>query len=387
MLDKKLGYYVCNDKIFDSKIKAALYSTEIKKQISWNFNDGVFSKYDWSVEPTETLDQLYDFRTAQLREKYDYIMLSYSGGSDSHNILMSFIRQGIHLDEIVVNTMTKGSKSFTVIDPNNKENKNAAAEYDLQTFPRLKEVEKLIPRTKITVLDLTDHLFNSLETVGDASWVLDKREQVNIAGATRFNYIHFNNIRKQFDKDKKLALVVGLEKPRTWIKDGVFHLGFNDRAANIITVAEHIRDYTNSTVEFFYWSPDATKIIAKQVHVIKRWLEAFPENQTLWDLDLLTEPFPIVFRMKHERILRNLIYTTWNDSWYQADKAVKDWYSEFDEWFYSGFKDTKAYNIWQEGLVYLENNLDQYIQRDAQGRADGLTFFIKSYRVGPMKGK
>ena len=102
---------------------------------------------------------------------------------------------------------------------------------------------------------------------------------------------------------------------------------------------------------------------------------------------MLTEPFPIVFRMKHERILRNLIYTTWNDSWYQADKAVKDWYSEFDEWFYSGFKDTKAYNIWQEGLIYLENNLDQYIQRDAQGRADGLTFFIKSYRVGPMKGK
>ena len=78
---------------------------------------------------------------------------------------------------------------------------------------------------------------------------------------------------KNFDKNKTIALVVGLEKPRTWIKKGVLYMVMNDRAANIITVAEHIRDYTNSSVEFFYWSPDALKIIAKQCHTIKKWLE------------------------------------------------------------------------------------------------------------------
>jgi len=383
MIDEKLGYYMVDEVKFDSKIKAALYSVKIKKKMSWHFNDAVFKTFDWSVEPTETLDQLYDQRARELREKYDYIMLSYSGGADSHNILMSFIRQGLFIDEIVVNTMNRATEKFTEINLNNKENKNAAAEYQLQTFPRLKEIENLIPHTKITILDLSDHMFDFLNKVGDGSWVLDKKEQVNIAGATRFNYIHFDSIRKQFDKDKKIALILGVEKPRTFIKDGIFYMSFQDRAANIVTVAEHIRDYTNSSVEFFYWSPDSVKLLCKQVHVIKKWLEAFPDKQELWEWGGL---FSIsTYRLIHERILRTLLYTTWDNNWYQADKAIKDWYSEFDAWFYEGFANTKAFHVWKDGLSYLENNLDGYIRKDEAGAADGLQGFFKTYTIGPMK--
>jgi hypothetical protein len=383
MTDEKLGYYLVDGIKFDSKIKAALHSVKIKKKMSWHFNDEVFDKFDWSVEPNETLDQLYDQRARSLREKYDYIMLSYSGGADSHNILMSFIRQGLFIDEIVVNTMNKATEKFTEVNAQNKENKNAAAEYQLQTFPRLKEVENLIPNTKITVLDLSDHLFDFLNKTGDGSWVLDKKEQVNIAGATRFNYIHFDEIRKQFDKDKKIALILGVEKPRTYIKDGIFYMAFQDRAANIVTVAEHIRDYTNSSVEFFYWSPEGTRIICKQVHVIKKWLEAFPEKQSLWEWG--GQFSPTTFRLVHERILRTLIYSTWNNEWYQADKAVKDWYSEFDAWFYEGFADTNAFHVWKDGLNYLEASLGPYIKKDEQGNADGLQSFFRTYAIGPMK--
>lgn len=384
MLNKKLGYYTCGNMEFDSKIKACLHSMKTKTPINWYFNNAEFEKHDWSVEPTETLDELYNQRARQLRERYDHLILSYSGGSDSHNILMAFIRQGIHLDEIIVNTMDKGSKKFTELNPLNKNNKNAAAEYALQTLPRLKEVENLIPNTKITVVDLTDHLFDFLEKTGDASWIMDKKEQVNIAGATRFNYIHFADIRKQFDKGKSIGLILGLEKPRTWIKNGEFFLGFNDRPANIVTVAEHFRDYTNSTVEFFYWSPEAVKIIAKQAHVIKKWVEAFPQYQNLWDVAKLTEPYPVVYRFKHERLLRTIIYTTWDNDWYQADKAVQDWYSEFDAWFYEGFSDTKAYAVWQEGLKYLESNLKPYLVTDKNNRVDGLLGFVHTYKIGAM---
>jgi hypothetical protein len=381
MLDKKLGYYICNGQHFDSKIKAFMYSLEVKQPVAWNFNNRAFNENNWAVEPVETLDQLYDARARELREKYDYIMLSYSGGADSHNILMAFIRQNLHIDEIVVNTMTKATEKFTVLDVNNKENKNAAAEYALQTLPRLKEVENQIPKTKITILDLTDHLFSMLEDVGDASWIMDKREQVNIAGATRFNYTHFDNIRKQFDKDKKIALVLGLEKPRTYIDNGNLYIVFHDRAANMVTVAEHIRDYTNSAVEYFYWSPNALKILTKQAHIIKHWLEAFPQNQTLWSKENFT---PESYRFVHERILRGLLYTTWDNNWYQADKAVKDWYSEFDAWFYNGYSDTKAFRIWQEGLQYLENNLGPYVKKAKDGTADALISLSQTYLVGPI---
>jgi hypothetical protein len=386
MFNKKLGYYICEGKEFNSKIHACLYSMKVKKPFYWYFNNKEFESYDWSQEPTETLDQLYDQRAKQLREKYDYLILSYSGGSDSHNILMSFIRQGLKLDEIIVNTMEKGTKNFTELNFNNKSNKNAAAEHYLQTVPMLKKLENLLTSTKITVLDLTDHLFESLETIGDASWILNKNEQVNIAGATRFNYIHFSDIRKKFDKNISIGLIVGLEKPRTWIKKGIFYLGFNDRPANIVTVAEHFKEYTNTTVEFFYWSPDAIKIVCKQAHTIKRYVEIFPDKQLLWDLDQIKEPYSIVYRLKHERILRTIIYTTWNDNWYQADKAIKDWYSEFDAWFYEGFINTKAYHVWQEGLNYLEQNLSSiYIIKDENHRSDGLMSFIHSYKIGVMK--
>ena len=380
MLDKRLGYYICNGQHFDSKLKAFMYSLKVKEDVAWNFNNRAFKENNWTVEPTETLDQLYDQRARDLREKYDYIMLSYSGGSDSHNILMSFIRQGLHIDEIVVNTMTKATEKCTVLDPNNKNNKNAAAEYQLQTFPRLKEVENLIPNTKITVLDLTDHLFNSLETIGDASWITGKREQINIAGATRFNYIHFDNIRKNFDKDKRIALILGIEKPRSYIQDNKFYILFNDRAANTVTVAEHIRDYTNSSVEYFYWSPDALKILTKQAHIIKKWLEAFPVHQHIWQWENAT---PKNYRLIHERLLRSLLYTTWNDNWYQADKAVKDWYSEFDAWFYEGYSDTKAFQVWKEGLSFVEKELGPYVKKE-DGIADGLMAFQHTYYIGPM---
>ena len=386
MFDKKLGYYSCNGQEFSSKINACLYSVQVKKPINWHFNDEVFNSIDWSIEPTETLDELYDQRARELREQYEYIIISYSGGSDSHNILVSFLRQGLHVDEVIINTMDKGTRKSTEININNKENKNAAAEYDLQTFPRLKELEQISPTTKITVVDLTDHLFSSLEKTGDGSWILEKREGVNIAGATRFNYIHFNEIRKTFDKEKRIALIVGLDKPRTWIKDNIFYVGFNDRAANIITVAEHIKDYTNSSVEFFYWSPSCVKMMIKQVHVIKKYVEAFPENRKYWDLALLPDNYNKIYRILHERILRTLIYTTWDENWYQADKALKDWYSEFDAWFYEGHTDTKAYHIWMEGLKYMEHTLSPYLRKDSE-IADGLIVFIHPYKVDKMNFK
>lgn len=381
MFDKKLGYYICGGIEFDSKIRACLYSLKVNKPVAWYFNNDVFGKHDWSIEPTETIDELYDARSRQLREKYDYIMLSYSGGADSHNILMSFVRQGIHIDEIVVNTMHKQVKDSVDLNPNNKDPKNAAAEYYLQTKPRLKEVVPLIPKTKITILDLSDHLFDLLENVGDGSWVLDKREQVNIAGATRFNYTHYIDVRNNFDKGKKIGLIIGLEKPRTFIENGVFHIAFHDRAANQVTVAEHNKDYTNSNVEYFYWNPTCVKMITKQVHIIKKWLEATPHMQQHWERKNITGAS---FRYVHERVLRGIIYTTWDNNWYQADKAVKDWWSEFDSWFYDGHANSKAFMVWKEGIDYLEDILDLYIKRDEAGIADGLKGYTHVYPISPM---
>lgn len=387
MINKKLGYYDVDGIEFDSKIQAMYYAKSNNKTLSWHFNDLAYKSYDWTVEPTQSLDQLYDQHARLLRDKYDYLVLSYSGGADSHNILMSFIRQGLHIDEIVVNTMEKGYGKFVTNSTNNLSASNAGAEHDLQTMPRLKEVCNLIPNTKITICDLTEYLFEYLEEKGDESWVFDKRESLHPASLIRFNYLHFTDVRKQFDKDKTFGVIIGLEKPRCFIYKNKLYVNFTDRATNLTTISEHFKQYPNSTIEFFYWSPDTLDMQCKQIHTIKRWLEANPNLQHLWDAEkeLSGEKAINTIKLTHERLLRPLLYSTWNNQWYQADKALGDWHSEFDQWFFDGYKDSNAFRIWQAGIDFVVDSLDNFTRKSTTGKVDGFQIFTKRYYIGDMK--
>lgn len=381
IFDKKLGYYQCSNMEFESKIQAFLYSMQNNQPVSWVFNDDMFSRFDWTIEPPESLDALYDIRSRQLRESYDYLILSYSGGSDSHNILMSFIRQGLHIDEIVVNTLEKGWKPVTTLDPSNTSSYNSGAEHYLQCVPRLKEIQHLIPKTKISIHDLTDYVHESFLKIGDASWVLNKREALNPIGITRYNYLYFDQVKRKFDKEKRIGLILGVEKPKSCIKNNKFYIRFNDRAANMVTIIDHIKDYDNSTIEYFYWSPDCVPLLIKQGHVVKRWLELNPQYQPLWDVK--TTDYKTV-RTYHEKLLKSVIYSTWNENWFQVDKATKDWYSEFDNWFIDACSNTKSNAIWKEGVEFVKNTLTPFVRLDENNNADGLSIFFKHYEIGNL---
>jgi hypothetical protein len=380
-MNKKLGYYTVGNLEFDSKIQACIFSEQTKQEVVWHFNNDYFKNYNWTLEPQSNLDELYDLRAKELRETYDYIVISYSGGADSHNIVESFIRQNLHIDELVINTMEKGNKRFTDIDPNNKNANNASAEHYLQTLPRIKELSNKIPKTKISILDMTDQLFDSWKIVGDGSWVTKKRESLHPLNVTRFNYLHFLDIKKTFDKDKKIAIILGVEKPRTFIyENNKFYIRFVDKAANVISISDHFEEYSNATIEYFYWSPEGANIICKQAHLIKRWLELNPDQQKFWYYKNFTVE---IYKLYQERLLRKLLYTTWNNSWYQADKAIKDWYSEFDEWFITGYQGTVEHSIWLEGLTYVKNNAASFLTQDE----GGLNIFAHNYYVGEIKNE
>ena len=123
-------------------------------------------------------------------------------------------------------------------------------------------------------------------------------------------------------------------------------------------------------------------MLTKQAHIIKRWLEAFPDKQHLWIGKTLTAE---KYRLVHERLLRNILYTTWDDNWYQADKATKDWYSEFDAWFIDGHVGTNAHKIWLDGVRYLEENAKSFVKAGDDGIKDGLIVYSHNYEIGPMR--
>lgn len=381
-MNEEMGYYICDGIKFSSKIKACIYATQNKKSIEWVFNDLLLNSYPWSIEPEASLDQLYDRRAKQLREKYDYILLAFSGGSDSNNILESFIRQGLHIDEVVHNVMGDYN-GIIKLDQNLQQSWNETAEYNFQTIPRLEYVKKMCPKTKISVIDLSGFVFQFLNDAGDESWLDYTRERLNVTGVLRHNFLHFKEIRKKFDKDKKIALILGVEKPRTYIKDGVFNLLFTDKALNIATVEEFIQEYSNSTVEYFYSHPDCADMICKQAHTVKKWLECNPQWISAWSPTSLEDLFR-KHRLMHERLYRTIIYSTWNDDWWQADKSTLDWYSEIDDWFTKGHQNSKEFMIWQAGIDYIKKNAADYvIQRN--GKDYGLKGFLKNYKIGEIK--
>ncbi len=69
------GYYTVKDKIFNTKIQALIYATQIVRTnkvleyctqyrkhdslVNWHFNDEVFSQYNWTIEPENSLEYLY----------------------------------------------------------------------------------------------------------------------------------------------------------------------------------------------------------------------------------------------------------------------------------------------------------------------------------------
>tara|TARA_Y200000002_G_scaffold365449_1_gene355395 strand:+ start:31262 stop:32458 length:1197 start_codon:yes stop_codon:yes gene_type:complete len=377
---KQLGYYTCDSKIFTSKIHACIHATQTKKDLQWHFNDEVFDNFPWHIEPHETLDDLYFQRAKQLREKYDYICLAFSGGGDSNNILEAFLRQGLFIDEVVTNVM-EDLNHMTTVNPYEINNWNEGAEYKLQTEGRLKELHKRSPNTKISVIDLSTGLFNLFNSYGDAGWIEKTRERMNPSGFMRHNFLHMAEIRKRFDKDKKICMLLGIEKPRTYIKGNTFKMCFSDKACNIATVSEFVEDYDNTAIEYFYWSPEGAPIIAKQCHVIKKFIEGNPNYMRYWKPKNIGEIWSN-HRKYHERILRPLIYnSTWADNFWQANKSTKDWYSEIDDWFWTNHKDSKEHAIWRAGLDYVKENAKDWMM---PGDVEGLKGFLKAYEIGEM---
>jgi hypothetical protein len=117
----KLGYYTVNDKKFYGKLDAVLYANSAKSDISWNFNKEIFNTVNWTEEPETSLLDFYKARAVQIREEYDYIILMCSGGADSTNMLYSFLKNGIHVDEVIVAAPLSGLSNW------NWDNKNLDA--------------------------------------------------------------------------------------------------------------------------------------------------------------------------------------------------------------------------------------------------------------------
>jgi hypothetical protein len=87
------------EEIYDTRDKVLkLESIEnLEFCVSKELND-----IDWSTKPNYDLSLMYRLRAAQIRNRFDYVVFYFSGGSDSITALNAFVRNNIHIDEILI---------------------------------------------------------------------------------------------------------------------------------------------------------------------------------------------------------------------------------------------------------------------------------------------
>ncbi len=91
----------CNNKTFISKLEAIKESNNSSKPISFNI-PSVYKNFNCHIEPTKSMAELCITEAKNLRNKYENVVLFYSGGCDSHYILQTFLDNNIKIDKIIM---------------------------------------------------------------------------------------------------------------------------------------------------------------------------------------------------------------------------------------------------------------------------------------------
>lgn len=296
------GHYVVNNEVITSKIYAMLKATDTKSDLTWHYFDDVFDQANTNFSlHNVTLESLYIARAQQLRDSYDYLILNYSGGSDSHNILHTFLNNNIKLDHIFVQwperLMDRGIYTPNAID---KSNANFHSEWDLVLKKDLEWLGKNHPEIKIEIADWTTTVNEKFYK--DDLFANNVSNLPSIARAQKQNT--FSPVEGTLAlAGKKVASIFGVDKPNIVKKGSKWFFYFVDTAC----MTQPNPENPNGT-EYFYWSPAFPEIAILQGHKMAEWFERNPHKQYL-------------IAAKSERMAKDPSFINWHYSKHYAEYA------------------------------------------------------------------
>jgi hypothetical protein len=367
----KHGHFIYNGKEFSTK-EEMYYVTLQNKDAYPNFrlwfHDDVFSKIDWTIEPTISLSELYKMRAQQIRDSYDYIILMFSGGADSTQVLKTFIDNKIFLDEVCTNYPVEFSNKIQF--PTNISRIHPLGllyEYYVAAEPRLKELAIKNPKTKITLMD-------SSETI-KTKYSNDKYIVDNTEAFLTSNYYQTLRVldqeaglHKRQDKlpGKKIGVIYGADKPNLEIVDDNLRFVFDElgrSSPGCVPISKGFEE------ELFYWSRDLPLIPIKQGHIIKRALQL---NHKLYNLAVQN-----YFLIKESNLIKTMIYPSFEKHIYQKRKSAEN-----DNAPLAGFLGQRANMVIKEQINFI-NHTYASIKLNKTVRGG---FIIKSrpYDLGPV---
>lgn len=379
--DAWAGHYKVGERIFYSKIDAVLYATKTSSDVTYHFHDDVYEKVNWSRPMNVSLNELYRQRAQQLRDKYDYLVLHYSAGSDSHNILRTFLDNKIHLDEVFVRWPIEDTKRFCPIATRNEDPNNILSEWELTIVPQLEWLKSNYPNQKITVVDTSGV---------DVLNQLDEEALVYGAGGV---YVNIGGLTKQtvtssvetamLNKHQKVASIYGANKPCLHKKGSDLYTFFVDYGARN---GGGTGGGQTKNVELFYWTPDMPEIVVEQCHVILNYFRNHPEQQIFLEDKHFTAPTEGHYKVNIGNLMKMLMYSTWDYSLFQVDKVPGGlWFHPWDEYLLRHYKEEDFMKRWMGVNRMLSNSISQEFKTYSNGIARGLRPFItRPYYIGKL---
>jgi hypothetical protein len=292
MLDLKqshCGYYLYNGHYVSDRetlLDLMLANEDYDPKLNlYHYNDEVFSAVDWKTEPSMSLNQMYVERAKQLRDQYDYLILAFSGGSDSNEILEIFLQNNIFIDEIQTvhyeSLLNRLDDSFI----KSHDTLGVLYEYRGSVLPKLKRIKELSPNTKINSMDLSDYAYDQIvgkkfEYMGMAHNPTNGMSLIKPLRIYNY-YMHtHNNLNAP---KKKTAFIRGFEKPWLFVdENGVLMFRFSDIPMHGVGRIRSGDVNDIYTLEDFFWTPDYPLIPVKQSHVIKNILLKHPNLYQLF---------------------------------------------------------------------------------------------------------
>jgi hypothetical protein len=334
------GYYQVGNQFYMNKAEALFNATKNNQPATWHFHEDVYSSIDWTKRPDGTLEEMYKERAQRLRDKYDYLILLFSGGMDSWTVLDTFLKNNIHIDEIVTR-WPRAERKFVKLSKN-PEQINMGSEYELTVYPVLKYVEKNFPKIKITVDDFSE-CFNTELTEKD---FLTSNAFHHMP--TFFKYNRSTDAElEQVKLNKSIGLVTGAEKIHMISKNNNLYAFFTDQSNGSDS-------NPNRKVEFFYWSIDAPLIPVLQSHYLSEFLI---EKNAVNPAEIIP-----TYLNRWRRVYQQCCYPNYNMDTFQVKKQFGSLVWQSDAWTYK--YNPAYYHSWKWVTnQYFDHIDEQYITR------------------------
>jgi len=385
-----LGFYEVGEQAFASKNSAYTESIKKSKPIRYNYNDDVFGKYDWTKEPEPevSLKEFYRRRAQALRDKYDYIVLQYSGGPDSQNVLDTFLENNIKLDEIV---------NFNSYDKTQKVDETTHnADYVYNVKPTVENIiKKYGNQIKINIIDEID----MTKKVWAEYSSLDYYELLFTSGTFpsvwMMRGVWIKHVKHLWDKllsGKRVCVILGADKTMLRIdtEKNLYYTNFSDIVScDIATLSIYDKILQgHKIVEMFYHTIDQPDLAIKQAHTLKNTVEKLKSHVICFDYfnkfkGTKFRPASVcerkgipIMNLKYE-YYHKAVYPSWKTN-VVTPKPVYLGNRLIDCWWVDQLDENEK-KVWTNGIQKYEQSFNQFLKKSDNDISTLPICFSQSY--------